>query len=66
MTREETLSTSPRACILIDHPHAYREWTIVAVDSVPGFYHLEFSVRLDRFETTIYRLCLHESEFERI
>ena len=45
MTREETLSTSPRAFILIDHPHAYREWTIVAVDSVPGFYHLEFSIR---------------------
>jgi hypothetical protein len=40
------------ARLLIDHPHAYREWRIVGAASERGFYHLESSVRLDQFETT--------------
>ncbi len=57
---------SNKARILIDHPHSYRDWTIVCKDSVPGFYHLQSAVRLDKLETTIHTLCLHETEFERI
>jgi hypothetical protein len=26
------------ARLLIDHPHAYRDWTVVGPDSVPGFW----------------------------
>ena len=59
-------ASSNRARILIDHPHSYRDWTIVRKDSVPGFYHLQSAVRLDKFETTIHTLCLHETEFERV
>ena len=58
---------SPRsttAWLLIDHPHAYREWRIVGAASDRGFYHLESKVRLDQFETTTFTLCLDESEFE--
>ena len=54
------------ARLLIDHPHAYREWRIVGPASERGFYHLESSVRLDQFETTKFTLCLHETEFERL
>ena len=32
-------ASSNKARILIDHPHSYRDWTIVCKDSVPGFYH---------------------------
>jgi hypothetical protein len=59
-------ATSNKARLLIDHPHAYREWRIVGKDNVPGFYHLESCVRLDKFETTIHTLCLYETEFERV
>ena len=61
---EESRSTVAR--LLIDHPHAYREWRIVGAASERGFYHLESSVRLDQFETTKFTLCLHETEFERL
>ena len=61
---EESRSTVAR--LLIDHPHAYREWRIVGPASERGFYHLESSVRLDQFETTKFTLCLHETEFERL
>jgi hypothetical protein len=54
-------ASSNNARILIDHPHSYRDWIIVGKDAVPGFYHLESAVRLDKFETTI-----HESQFERV
>jgi len=57
---------SNKARILIEHPHSYRDWNIVGADSVPGFWHLESRVRLDKFETTIHTLCLHETEFERV
>ena len=59
-------SRSTVARLLIDHPHAYREWRIVGPASERGFYHLESSVRLDQFETTKFTLCLHETEFERL
>jgi hypothetical protein len=59
-------ASSNNARILIDHPHSYRDWIIVGKDAVPGFYHLESAVRLDKFETTIFELCLHESQFERV
>ena len=61
---EESRSTVAR--LLIDHPHAYREWKIVGPAGERGFYYLESSVRLDQFETTKFTLCLHETEFERI
>jgi hypothetical protein len=32
----------------------------------PGFYHLKSAVWLDKFETTIFELCLRESQFERV
>ena len=59
-------ASSNKARILIDHPHSYRDWTIIGKDSVPGFYHLQSAVRMDKFETTIHTLCLHETEFERV
>ncbi|HWY92183.1 MAG TPA: hypothetical protein VNY04_04715 [Chthoniobacterales bacterium] len=58
--------------ILFEHPHAYRVWSIVGPDSIPGFYHLESSVRIgldyytERMTYTKFELCLHETEFERI
>jgi hypothetical protein len=58
------------ARLLIDHPHAYRHWTIIGPDSVPGFWHLESSFRLNPGQEpklyTHFELCLHESQFERI
>ena len=65
-TGREFSAMSNKARILIEHPHSYREWTIVGSDSVPGFWHLESRLRLDKFETTIFELCLHESQFQRI
>jgi hypothetical protein len=52
--------------LLIDHPHAYREWQIVGSDAVPGFYHIESSVDIGLHGVTKYELCLHETQFERI
>jgi hypothetical protein len=60
------VASSKKARLLIDHPHSYRDWTIVSKDSVPGFWHLESRVKLDQFVTTVHTLCLHETEFERI
>jgi hypothetical protein len=59
-------ASSNKARILIDHPHSYRDWIIVGKDAVPDFYHLKSVVWLDKFETTILELCLHESQFERV
>src|SRR6202035_2605250 len=59
-------ASSNKARILIDHPHSYRDWIIVGKDAVPDFYHLKSAVWLDKFETTIFELCLHESQFERV
>jgi hypothetical protein len=65
-------SWSNKACLLIDHPRAYRDWDIVGASSIPGFYRMESSFRLgldhyeDRVIYTTFKLCLHESEFERI
>ena len=59
-----------KAHLLIDHPHSYRDWDLIAPADVPGFYHLESHLRLNPGEQpalyTIFALCLHESEFERI
>jgi hypothetical protein len=59
-----------KAHLLIDHPHSYRDWDLIAPADVPGFYHLESHLRLNPGEQpalyTIFTLCLHESEFERI
>ena len=59
-----------KAHLLIDHPHSYRDWDIIALADVPGFYHLESRLRLNPGEKpalyTIFTLCLHESEFEMI
>ena len=55
---------------LIDHPHSYRAWNIVAATDTRGFYLLEsrFSITSaeadDPPEYSIFSLCLHESEFE--
>lgn len=59
-----------KARLLIDNPHAYREWKIIGQSSVPGFYHLQSSFRISANELvpvySTFNLCLHESEFERI
>jgi hypothetical protein len=56
--------------ILIDHPHSYREWQIVAHSSVPGFSHLRSTFRTgspgQSPSHSTFHLCLHETEFERI
>jgi hypothetical protein len=61
---------SKRARILIDHPHAYRDWTIVGPASERGFWHLRSSFRLTAPsqvpDYSTFELCLHESEFERL
>ena len=60
---------SNRARIFRDHPHAYREWTIVGPAKDRGFWILESCFRLNPVEpwdTSSYQLCLHETEFERI
>jgi hypothetical protein len=67
-----TALTRNKARLLIDHPHAYRDWTIVGEATVPGFYHLESRLRLgldyreNRVAYTTFTLCLHESQFERV
>jgi hypothetical protein len=59
-----------KACLLIDHPHSYREWNIVGQCDVPGFFYLESRFRLNPGEQpaiyTEFELCLHESQFERV
>lgn len=61
-----------KARLLFEHPHSYRDWNIVGVSGVPGFHHLESTVRLgfdfyqQRMVTTRFELCLHETEFTRI
>ncbi len=58
------------ARLLIDHPHSYRPWRIIGRSSIPGFFHLESSFRLDHYtdgeDRAMFILCLHESQFERI
>jgi hypothetical protein len=39
-----------KARLLIDHPHAYREWKIIGQSSMPGFYHLQSSFRISANE----------------
>ena len=59
-----------KARLLIDHPHSYREWNIVGQCDVPGFFYLESRFRLNPGELpasyTVFELCLHESQFERV
>lgn len=62
-----------KAKLLIDHPHAYREWTVLGPAGDQGFYRLESSIRLglDCYDTerviyTRFELCLHETQFERL
>jgi hypothetical protein len=60
----EALSAEPLARILIEHPHSYRQWTILEKDAVAGFWRLQSRLRLDKEGTTTFELVLHESEFE--
>jgi hypothetical protein len=57
-----------KAHLLIDHPHSYRDWDIVAPDDVCGFYHLESRFRLNPGENpalyTTLTLCLHEANLK--
>jgi hypothetical protein len=61
-----------RAILLIDHPAAGREWTLLGQDKIPGFYHLEISTPIgkdfysERTEYQYFSLLLPENEFERI
>jgi hypothetical protein len=61
-----------QARLLIDHPHSYRDWKITGPSEVRGFFHLESSIRVgldyytERMTYTRFRLCLHESQFERL
>jgi len=61
---------SRKARLLIDHPHAYREWTIVGPASERGFRHLQSTFRLSAPlqvpDYSTFELCLHETEFEKI
>jgi hypothetical protein len=56
--------------LLIDHPHSYRPWRVLGPSSIPGFFYLESSFRLDHhtdgYAFSTFHLCLHESEFTRI
>jgi hypothetical protein len=58
-----------KAWLLVEHPHAYREWNIVGRCDAPGFFYLESRFRLNPGEQpaiyTAFELCLHESQFER-
>jgi hypothetical protein len=60
------------ARLLIEHPHAYRDWTIMGPAKERGFYRLESSIRIgldfyeERMTYTRFELCLHESQFERL
>jgi hypothetical protein len=58
-----------KARLLIDHPHSYREWSIVGQCDIPGFFYLESRFRLNPGEQpaiyTAFELCLHECQFER-
>ena len=69
-TGREFADSFNKAHLLIDHPHSYRDWDIIAPADVPGFYHLESRFRLNPGENpalyTTLTLCLHESEFERV
>ena len=62
--------TYDKACLLIDHPHSYREWNIVGRCDVPGFFYLESRFQLTSGEQlaiyTAFELCLHESQFEKV
>ena len=59
-----------KARLLFDHPHSYREWNIVGQYDVPGFFYLESRFRLNPGDLpasyTVFELCLHESQFERV
>ena len=59
-----------KARLQIDHPHSYREWSIVGQSDVPGFFYLESRFRLNPGEQpatyTAFELCLHECQFERV
>ena len=59
-----------KARLQIDHPHSYREWSIVGQSDVPGFFYLESRFRLNPGEQpaiyTAFELCLHDSQFERV
>jgi hypothetical protein len=46
-TGREFADSFNKAHLLIDHPHSYRDWDIIAPDDVPGFYHLESRFRLN-------------------
>jgi hypothetical protein len=69
-TRREFADSFNKARLLMDHPHSYRDWDIIAPADVPGFYHLESRFQLNPGEKpaiyTTYTLCLHESEFEKV
>jgi hypothetical protein len=64
---EESFNT---ARLLFEHPHGYRDWRIVGPSSVPGFFHLESTFRLDPYTDgnarSTFHLCFHESQFTRI
>ena len=59
-----------KARLQIDHPHSYREWSIVGQSDVPGFFYLESRFRLNPGEQpaiyTAFELCIHECQFERV
>ena len=59
-----------KARLVFDHPHSYREWNIVGQYDVPGFFYLESRFHLNPGDLpasyTVFELCLHESQFERV
>jgi hypothetical protein len=59
-----------RARILIDHPHAGRDWTITGPAGERGFYLLTSRFRVNPGcypeEYTSMTLCLPDTEFERL
>jgi hypothetical protein len=60
----EHVALHSTARILIEHPHSYRQWTVVKKDTVRGFWHLKSALRLGSDGLTVFHLVLHESEFE--
>jgi hypothetical protein len=70
-TGSELEESQPTARLNFDHPHGYRDcWRIIGPSSVPGFYNVVSTFRLDAYTQSnvraTFHLCLHESEFTRI
>jgi hypothetical protein len=72
LTKGNKIEGAHRVILLIDHPAAGREWTLLGQDKIPGFYHLEISTLIgkdfysERMEYQHFSLLLPENQFQRI